>query len=90
LAEISIQLYSLNSVLARASRAYSLGLANSQHEIHLAFIQASEAQNICENLFSNIINSTTGTSLEKTKINVANNVFMAKKHAAVHSLTRNY
>ncbi len=77
-------------MIARASRSYSLGLPNCQHEIGLAFVQAAEAQNICESLFSNIINSTTGISLEKTKINIADSVFNAKRHAATHSTTRNY
>lgn len=90
LADMTVELYALNAVIARASRSYSIGLPNSQHEINMVFVQTQHAQNVVSNLHSAIVNSKYGSSLEGTKITIADQVIMKKEHAATHSVSRNY
>lgn len=90
LANIAMHLYALNSVIARASRAYSIGLFNAQHEIGLVFLQATESERAITEAFNEIIKTRVGKGQENIKTTVAENVFKAKQHAASHSTSRNY
>lgn len=90
LSQICMHLYAMNSVLARASRAYSIGLPNAQHEVALASVQTQESERIVNELHSEIIKSRGGLGLENTKVNIADKVFKLKEHAASHSISRNY
>lgn len=90
LADIAMHLYALNSVIARASRSYSIGLSSSQFEISLAHLQANEAKLVVDRCFDEISKLRSGQNFDNTKTNIADNVFKKKKHAATHSLTRNY
>ena len=90
LADNVMELYALNSVIARASRSYSIGLSSSQFEIDLAHLQSHESNVIINNYFNEILKLRMGLSLDNTKTNVADNIFKKGKHAATHSLTRNY
>lgn len=85
-----MHLYALNSVIARASRAYSIGLFNAQHEVGLAFLQATESERAITEAFNEIIKTRVGKGQENIKTTVAENVFKAKQHAASHSTSRNY
>lgn len=90
LADIAIEIYALNCMIARASRSYSIGLSSSQSEIDLAHLQSNESDKIISNCFNEILKMRMGYSLDNTKTNVTDNIFKKGKHAATHSLTRNY
>lgn len=90
LANIAMHLYALNSVIARASRAYSIGLKNAQHEIGLVYLQANVSKTAINEAFDEIVRARSGQGLENIKTTIAENVFKAKQHAASHSTARNY
>lgn len=90
IANIAVQLYALNSTIARASRSYAIGLEGSQFEIDLAHLQADEANRVVNYCFEEIARTRKNISFDNTKTNIAENIFKKKKHAATHSLTRNY
>jgi hypothetical protein len=90
LADIAIEIYALNCMIARASRSYSIGLSSSQSEIDLAHLQSNESDKIISNCFNEILKMRMGYGLDNTKTNVTDNIFKKGKHAAAHSLTRNY
>ncbi|CAF0875016.1 unnamed protein product [Brachionus calyciflorus] len=85
LADMCMHIYAMNSVLARASRSYSIGLPNSQHELALAFVQCQESSRLIDYLHADIIKSRGGEGLDNTKFNIADRVFKFKDHAATHS-----
>lgn len=90
LADMSMHIYAMNAACSRASRSYSIGLPNGQHELALALIQSYESAQIIDRLAKNIANYRTGTTLDNVLINVADQVIKSKEHAAVHCLNRNY
>ena len=79
LADNVMELYALNSVIARASRSYSIGLSSSQFEIDLAHLQSHESNVIINNYFNEILKLRMGLSLDNTKTNVADNIFKKGK-----------
>jgi len=90
LANIAMHLYALNSTIARASRAYSIGLFNAQHEIGLVYLQASESEAAINKAFNEIVKCRVGQGQENIKNTVADNMYKARMHAASHSTSRNY
>lgn len=90
LANIAMHLYALNSIIARASRAYSIGLHNAQHEIGLCFLQANHSNRAITEAFDEIVKARIGQGQDNIKNTVSENVFKAAKHAATHSIERNY
>lgn len=90
LADMAKHIYAMNSAIARASRSYSIGLPNSQHEVALVFLQCQQSGRIVDEMHSDIISSRGGEGLNNTKFNIADNVLKAKDHAASHSISRNY
>lgn len=90
LANIVMHLYALNSVIARASRAYSIGLHNAQHEIGLVFLQAEVSKRAITEAFDEIVQTRIGRGQENIKTTVAENVFKEKQHAVTHATSRNY
>lgn len=90
LADMAKHIYAMNSAIARASRSYSIGLPNGQHEVALVFLQCKESGRIVDEMHSDIISSRGGEGLDNTKFNIANNILKAKDHAASHSISRNY
>ncbi|RNA29460.1 Acyl- dehydrogenase family member mitochondrial [Brachionus plicatilis] len=90
LADMAMHIYAMNSAIARASRSYSIGLPNSQHEVALVFVQCKESGKIVDEMHADIISSRGGEGLNNTKFNIADNVLKVKNHAASHSISRNY
>lgn len=90
LSNIAMHLYALNAIIARASRSYSIGLHNAQHEIGLVFLQANYSNNKINEAFQEILRARSGNGLENIKDTVAENVFKAKQSATSHSIDRNY
>ena len=90
LANIAMHLYALNSVLARASRSYSIGLKMGSHELGLAYLQAWESDAAIKMSYAEIVNSRDGSGPENIINTVADNVYKMKQHAASHSTDRNY
>jgi len=90
LANIAMHLYALNSAIARASRSYSIGLLNAQHEVGLVYLQASQSEAAINEAFNEIVKCRIGQGQENIKNTVAENIYKARKHAASHSTSRNY
>lgn len=90
LSEIALNIYGMNAAIARASRSYSIGLANASHEMALTQIQCLESNKIVDEIYKGVLNSGIGHNFENTRLNIADKVFNAKEHAATHALTRNY
>ncbi len=90
LADMCIEIYAMNACVARASRAYSIGLPNFQHELALAMIQCDQSFRRVNSLCENIKLAHSGFGLDNTVVNVGEKVFKTKQHAAAHCTTRNY
>lgn len=101
LTDLAMYLYALNSIVARASRSYSIGLPNSQHELWIASVQSRQMMHQAEWAIASLVSATqrqetvdlntpSTPNLEGTRSSIADRIFMNKNHAAVHALTRNY
>ena len=90
LSEMVVNLYAMNATIARASRSYSIGLANAPHELALTHMQALESHNKIDGIFTGVVRSERGYNFDNTRINIADKVFNKQEHAATHALTRNY
>ena len=88
LADMTTQVWALNAVIGRASRSYSIGLPNAQHEVELAHLFAQGAQH----KFNKIYDDATDREgrLENIRMNVASKVFVNKQHVPAHPIARNY
>jgi acyl-CoA dehydrogenase family member 9 len=98
LADISMEIYALNSSIARASRSYSIGLKNSQHDLNLTMLQAHSSEMICDQLFEDIVNNTNQTQIVGSTVgsndnvveNITDKMMTQNAHACSHSILRNY
>ena len=90
MADMAMHIYAMNSVLARTSRSYSIGIKNSQHELNMAQLQARDSRLVVNECYNRIFGETNGMGLEEIRKSVAEEVFRAKEHAATHSMSRNY
>ena len=90
LADMAMHIYALNCAIARASRSYSIGLPNCQHELSLVLIQANNMDINVKICFENIIKSNEGSGLDNIVNNVAEHVYKSKGHGSTRSISRNY
>jgi acyl-CoA dehydrogenase family protein 9 len=90
LAEMAKHIYAMNASIARASRSYSIGLPQSTHELALVHMHTHQANLLINELHQKIVWSNKGSGVDNTVLNVADQVFKSKEHAAVHSTSRNY
>lgn len=90
LADMAMEIYALNCSIARASRSYSIGLPNCQHELSLVLLQANKAHLNVKLCFEDIMKSNGGVGLDNTINSVAGHVFKSKGHGSTHSISRNY
>ena len=90
LSDMAMHIYALNSVVARTSRAYSIGLKYSNHELNLAFMQCNQSSNRINESFQRIITSKNGMGIENLRMTVAEHIFRSNGQSTIHSLSRNY
>lgn len=90
LSDIAMNIYAMNSVVARSSRAYSIGLKNANHELSLATLQCYHSKSRAIDAFERIISSRLGMGIENTRINASEHIFRANGESTIHSLSRNY
>jgi len=90
LSDIAMHIYAMNSVLARTSRAYSIGLKNANHELNLVSLQCYESKNRVNEAFERIVSSQNGMGIENIRLTAAEHIFRANGESTVHSLSRNY
>ena len=90
LSDMSMHIYAMNAAISRASRAYSIGLPNAQHEVALALVQANESFTYINKLCKHIKDGQTGSGIENILVNISDKSLKVKDHAASHCLTRNY
>lgn len=50
LAEIVMEIYAMTAMIGRASRAYSIGLKNADHEVEMTFLYCKHARVRIDNL----------------------------------------
>jgi len=90
LADMAKHIYAMNANVARASRSYSIGLPRSTHELALVHMHTYQTNFLINELHEKIVSSHTGSGVENTILNVADQVFKSREHSAVHSTSRNY
>jgi acyl-CoA dehydrogenase family protein 9 len=90
LSDMSMHIYAMNAAISRASRAYSIGLPNAQHELALALVQANESSIYINKLCKHITDGQTGSGIDNILVNISDKSLKNKDHAASHCLTRNY
>lgn len=89
LADIVIDIYAMTACLGRASRAYCIGLPNSDHEVRLAQTFCNDA---IRRVKANVNDVVTGEYVnnEANYKKIAATVFKNKGYCASHPLSRNW
>ena len=90
LSDMCMHIYALNACVARASRAYAIGLPNAQHELALAFLVAREADHQVNILNRSVEENRSAGGIDSILVNVGEKVLKAKAHSATHCLSRSY
>ncbi|XP_045608388.1 complex I assembly factor ACAD9, mitochondrial [Procambarus clarkii] len=87
LANCAIDIYGMTAVLARASRSYCIGIANSSHEVQLALTFCDEASARVKKMVKDIEDGPRLNN-DNIYIKIADTMIENKGYAAEHPLTR--
>uniref|UniRef100_A0A2P2I242 Acyl-CoA dehydrogenase family member 9 n=1 Tax=Hirondellea gigas TaxID=1518452 RepID=A0A2P2I242_9CRUS len=87
LGDMAMDLFAMTSVLSRASRAYCIGLHNSQHEILLANTFCKQAEARIKRMVGEL--QYRGYNCDEEYTQIAENIFSKGGYAAEHPLTKN-
>jgi len=89
LADCAIDLFGMTAVLGRASRSKSIGIRNSEHEIHLAMTFTQQASMRIKKRVSDLENGPFVCG-DKALNQIADELFEHGGYVAEHPLTRTY
>ncbi|XP_014790047.1 complex I assembly factor ACAD9, mitochondrial [Octopus bimaculoides] len=89
IADIAIDLYAMTSCIARASRSYSIGLRNADHEITITKTFCAHASQRIGNKVQELSVGSVMNYDENLR-QISDRIISARGYAAEHPLTRNW
>jgi acyl-CoA dehydrogenase family protein 9 len=90
LAEMAIEIYLMNSCIARSSRSYAIGMHNCDFEFYLTTVNVHFAQKRFDFQYNQLLNSGNGENVDNLIINIADRALKEKKQSSSHCLSRTF
>jgi acyl-CoA dehydrogenase family protein 9 len=90
LTQMALEIYLMNSCIARSSRSYSIGLNNCDFDFYLASVNCHYSIKRFNNQYEELISSTKGLNVDNLIINIADRALREKRQSSSHCLNRTY
>ena len=90
LTQMALEIYLMNSCIARSSRSYSIGLHNCDFDFYLASVNVHYSKQRFNNQYEELISSTEGLNVDNLIVNIADRALREKRQSSSHCLNRTY